>query len=477
YFFFIEAIGQFIHKDRLGVFILQIFFTWASLILIVKLSGLFLNAKKTIAVVLIFLFTHTSILWGGNTLEEYMLPLNLLVLYTSVRFFRYKKLSEDEMPDHIPYIAGLAFGIMLFAKVTVAAPIAGICLGTAISLLSFKKIRGFFFYCLYFAFGALTAIIPIILFFYYNGCLKDMLYCVFEFAYLRGTDFSDPFTIKWEIKLSACFLGFLTGILHIPGMTEFIVRAKIIFSDKGASKTEAKETSEVSDDVTLEKSASSVPALEGIESEKKKQPKSIPLEYCLMLILSSLITYVLLHLGNPWIYYFMTTEPIMLFSLILLLYMYDPLVVFSGVREALCLICMGVYFFNFGMSSIDTIQAPLYERGNSYYQEYYDDARALGMLIPPNERNSVFSLDTDMTFFEATQIMPCYKYQINLQFFIDLNPKILDEIKEYFNTTPPKWMIISNKLDQYIPELYDVIMAKYHIISENSAGCLYMLDQ
>ena len=205
--------------------------------------------------------------------------------------------------------------------------------------------------------------------------------------------------------------------------------------------------------------------------------RQIPIELCLILIFMSLFTYILLHLGNPWIYYFMTTEPILVLSCVLLFSIYDPLVLFSSFRQAVCLVILGIYIFGFGMSSLDTIQTFLYDRDNYWYEKYYQDAQDIALLIPEVERDSVFSLDIDMTFFEATRIMPCNRYQINLQFFIALNPGIETELMEFFEKTPPKWMVISETLDQYLPQFWEVIMSKYHCLYFNEAGCLYILNE
>ncbi|MCR5108888.1 MAG: hypothetical protein K6B28_12080 [Lachnospiraceae bacterium] len=500
YFFFIEALGQFIHKDRLGVFIIQVIFMWVDLILVVKICRIFLNRAKTAAVLVIFLFTHASILWGGNTLEEYMQPLNFLVVYVTLKFLHERKLSEDDIPFHVPFISGIASGVMIFSKITVAAPIAGICIGVGISLLIYKRYKTLLYYVIYFILGLLTAIVPILAFFYFNGFLSYMLYCVFEFAFLRGTDFAEPFNIKWELKLAGCFLGFLTGIFHLPGIERLpkkiynsrlllmarsgLTSVKNVISVRirtlpGAGSDEADKDLIVPDKNETVGEEADILSGSDISKQKIKDPKkpSLPIELCLILIFSSLIAYTLLHLGDPFIYYFMTAEPVMLMALVLILYLYDPLILFSGKREAICLIIMGIYIFYFGMFSMDTIQTPIYDRGNEYYGNYYNDAQDLALLIPEYERDSVYSFDIDMTFFEATRIMPCYKYQINLQFFIALNPDILTEIQEYLNDTPPKWLIISDTLDQYIPEIYDTVMVKYHLISQNSAGCLYRLDE
>ena len=472
YFFFVQALGQLLHRDRLGVYLIQIPFLWASLILIRKLCRLYLSKGKTIAVLFIFLATHISILWGGNTLEEYMLPVNLLVVYLTIRYLKDHTLKEHSIPPYLPLVTGLCFGIILFAKITVAAPIMGICAAIGLSLLAYRKYKELFLFILYFILGVFIAAVPVFLYYAYHDCLLTMLYCVFEFAYLRSVDFSDPFTIKWELKLAACFFGFFVAIFHFPLSKSMLAPRKTISDHPVESEGEALVASE-EPEYSLRYGFLRAGQWLKKKNTDQKHP-TIPIEICLILLFMSLITYILLHLGNPWIYYFMTTEPILILALIMFLYVYQPLILFSSVREALCLAALAVYIFYFGYCTMDTVQIFLYDHTNPYYEEYYQNAKNIALLIPESERDSVFSFDIDMTFFEATQIMPCYKYQINLQFFIALNPAIRDEIMEYFDKTPPKWMIISETLDQYLPEMYDMMMEKYRCLYYNSAGCLYV---
>ena len=91
-----------------------------------------------------------------------------------------------------------------------------------------------------------------------------------------------------------------------------------------------------------------------------------------------------------------------------------------------------------------------------------------------NERNSVFSFDIDMKWYEATGILPCNPYQVNLQYFISLDPSIDTELKQYFKQTPPKWMLVSHNLPNFLPEFNDTIEADYECIYDNSVGMLYL---
>lgn len=420
YFFFIQALGQLLHKDRTGAFLIQIPFLFFSLVLINLLARLYLSKKKSAAILLLFLFAHISTLWGGNTLEEFCLPLNLLCLYLTAKHLKKDGHPIWTLPKHTAAIIGACFGIILFSKITVAAPILGITCAIIFLFIVNRKYRELFSFLLFFLLGVLAAVLPIFLYFGYHGAIGEMLYCVFRFAFKRSVDFSESFNIIWEIKLSGCIFGFLFACLHRNALSD---AARMI------------------------------------------------------LIGMSAATYLLLHLGNPFIYYFTTAYPSLLFSLILLLSVYDPLIFFHSVRQGCCLSLLGIYLFYYISCSIDTVHILIYDRDNPYYEEYYAEAANLATLIPEWERDSVFCFSTDMTWFEANQIMPCYKYQVNLQFFIALDPQIELNIISYLENTPPKWLIVGSSFENDIPSLFVLVDQKYECISSNSTGNLYLLKE
>ncbi len=420
YFFFIEALGQLLHKDRPGVFLIQVLFLFFSLVLIGKLAGLYLSKKRAAVVLLVFLLAHISTLWGGNTLEEFCLPLNLLCLYLVVKHLKKDGLLIWRLPKHTAMIIGACLGIITFSKITAAAPVLGItCAIFFLSIIN-KQYKDFLSFLLFFLLGILIAILPIFLYFGYHGAIGEMLYCVFAFAFRRSVDFSEGFNIIWEIKLSGCIFAFLFACLHRNSLSDALR---------------------------------------------------------ILLIGMSAATYLLLHLGNPFIYYFTTAYPSLLFAFILFLSVYDPLLIFKDIRQGCCLFALGCYLFYYASCSMDTIHILLYERDNPYYEEYYKEAANLATLIPEWERDSVFCFSTDMTWFEANQIMPCYKYQVNLQFFIALDPQIELNIISYLNSTPPKWLIVGSSFQDDIPSLFALVDQNYECVSSNSTGNLYLLKE
>lgn len=435
YFFFIEALAQLIHTDRLGIFIIEIPFLYVSLFLIYEICRMFVSKLKTLTAMIITLFLHIATLWGGNTLEEYMLPFTLLALYLTLKFgIKVKDASGvasgdksvdysvdfSELPWYVPLITGISFGIMLFSKVTVGAPIAGIVITVCITCLISKKYKEILKYLGLSLLGVIIAVAPILIYFLYNGALSQMLYCVFTFAMKRSVDYSETFNYDWEFKTFGCYFAFFFAILH---------------------------------------------------------PKQIKRPLWILLLSMSVITYVLLHLGVPFIYYFTTVFPVFILAFILFLDVYDPLILFKNVKQFVCLAILAVILYYYAHVSIDTITTAAHRSESTWYEDDYNEARDLAKLIPTWEKDQVFSFSIDMIWFEANQMLPCYKYPINLQFFIDLDPRIETDIADYLNNTPPKWLVIGDNFSGEIPSLFEIVDSKYECICTNNSGNLYMLKE
>ncbi|MCR5421771.1 MAG: hypothetical protein K6E98_12300 [Lachnospiraceae bacterium] len=99
----------------------------------------------------------------------------------------------------------------------------------------------------------------------------------------------------------------------------------------------------------------------------------------------------------------------------------------------------------------------------------------MGALIPYCDRNSVFSYDIDMQWYEINNMIPCNKYMINLQYFITLNPSIEGELFDFMENTPPKWIITSNTLSDYLPQIDSIVKNNYECLYSNSTGIVYLI--
>lgn len=486
YFFFVEAIGQFIIKGRSGAFVIQVFANFFALVLIMKIARLFISRKKTIFVMIVFLLGHIATLWGGNTLEEYALPLSLLCLYKLCK--DYKLNNTFYVSNLTAFFFGLSIGIITFAKVTVSAPICAMVFATGVIYLINKQFKPLLYFILYVILGFLAGILPIFVYFGIQGNLSDMIYSVFIFAFKRGVDSDQYGDLTWELKISGCYFAAIFALCQLMPTKEFIkssIKKIYEFVNNLASKNGNNAILSDDNDVVISVDSATVIStdsdLVNVKTElnffKSNISAERPIALIFVLLCMAILTSFTLHLGDPFIYYFTTSYPALLFALILMLYMFNPLTLFECWRLDLPLACFVVfcvsYFASYSAGTIDTV---LFDRDNTYYQEYVSAAFEMGSFIPQADRDKVFSFNMDMQWFEINDILPCNRYQVNLQYFCSLDPRIRESLLDWLDTTPPKWLVIGGDLKSYIPEIYDSVSVKYTEVYTNSYGALYLLN-
>ena len=83
--FFINALGQLISPGRAGLFLLQTVSLSCAFVLIYKISRLFSSVKKSAAIALLIGLFMTALGVGGNQVEEWELPWQLLSVYLDLR--------------------------------------------------------------------------------------------------------------------------------------------------------------------------------------------------------------------------------------------------------------------------------------------------------------------------------------------------------------------------------------------------------
>ena len=439
YFFFIEALGQLIVKGRTGAFVMQVLALFATLIIMIKTCRLFLSCKKTAVIVSFFLFFHASTLWGGNTLEEFMLPLNLLAIYLTVKDIK----GNARIRPLTAMITGGCFGVILFAKVTVGAPIIGLVIAIIVYFIRSKRIFELISYLIYAFFGVLVAITPVFIYFYCHKTLTDMLYAVFVFAFKRSLE-GDKYDIHNELKISGCYFAMIFALCQVD-YKRVVLKLRGLLSRKSDDK--ANNISETTREFVL----SAIFAM-------------------------GFITAITLHFGDPFIYYFTTAYPIFMLTMIVMFVLYDPLTLLKSWRLDIPVVAFLVFLCYFASHTSNQINTVLFDRGNTYYQTYVDKANEMASLIPECDKDSVYSINMDMQWFECNNILPCYSYTINLQFFVALDNQIEQNIIERLKTDPPKWIVIGGDLSSYLPNINDVVMPMYSEVYENEYGALYLLD-
>ena len=420
YFFFIEALGQLLAKSRLGAFIIQVPFAFASLVLVYEISLLFISKKKSLFVCAVYLWGNITTLWGGNTLEEFILPLSLACLYIVLRKIVNENMSLNELPLTYMTVLGAAVGICLFSKISCGAPVLGIIAAVIFSDLTDKNIKHLLVNLLYLAFGLALSALPVIIYFGANSALNEMFFCVFKLGFSRSTNYYESFNITWELKLSGAVLAFMFAIL---------ARARI---NRNIS---------------------------------------------IILMAMSAATWLLLHLGTPYFYYFTTVYPCLILAIALFLKIYNPIILFEDACQVVTICLFAIFLFYYVPTGLDSINTASADRSFYSAEQFQQDAEDMGSLIPSYERDSVFSFMLDMQWFEANQITPCCRYVVNVPFFIELYPQAQTDILDMLDNNPPKWIVIGNDFVESLPEISQVVLDRYTCIYENSSGHLFLFDE
>ncbi len=464
YFFFIQALGQLIRKGHTGLFILEILSLFASLILIYNIGTMYISKKKTLGVIVFFLLAYISMLWGGNCLEEFCLPLNLLVIWLNLKCFTFD--GHNNGLYLTSFITGICFTLMTFSKITAGSPLIGLVAGVFILLLIHKEFRQLGYYILYLTMGAMIAFLPLLIYYGYHNSILKMLYCTFIFGFNRSRDLSHAVSADLEVKLSGVSFSIVFTLLHMFKGNCSTGVSHTDTPDCEPDKISVQSTTEISDG-----------AGKGSNKERNTSDTRLPHNISILLLPMSVVTYLALHLGDSFIYYFITGMPCMLLSLIFFLKLYDPLILFKNFRQSLCWLFIFIFVFHYTGESIGTVKLFLNRSDEEFQSNYYRNSKNMGLLIPENDRDSVFSFDIDMQWYEINDILPCNKYMVNLQYFIALEPSIEQELFDFMENTPPKWMICSNTLPDYLPQMDEIVRRKYDCIYSTDVGLVYLLRE
>lgn len=419
-FFFWEALGQRFFRDRMGIFFLQCICILGTTSFLYKICRLYkLEWKKIIFVFIIFYFIFATTLWGGNSVEEYCLPLNLACIYGGLKFLK----RLDDTID-VAFFFGFTFGICFFSKMTVCAPMAAITIVVLARLIEEKRIKDIFKCIVLFILGIVVVAVPVFVYFIANNALDDMLLCAFDVAFARGTDFYEGFSVKWELYLTSCY----AGILY------FIFKVK----EKGEDKW--------------------------------------------ILLSLTLVTYAALHLGTPFDYYFTTTLPLVSYICIL---MGDDIKKIYNNTEDLKKLQKIIRCVVISLIGIFVICGAYFERTRNKIEEnyniavnesemqFYNDCIEIYELIPEDEREDLFCIESGMIFYEVNQILPKSKYPVNMPYFCELYPPAEDWIIDILDNHTPKWLVAEDIDEVDNDNIKDAVYRHYEKIYNNSMDELW----
>ncbi len=478
-FFFWEALGQFIHRDRLGVFILQCITEVSAAYFLNKICRLYkITFLQQTFVFFSVYFVYATTLWGGNCVEEYCLPLNLACIYLGIKFLRSKRKHMDPA-----LFFGIVFGICVFSKITVAAPMCAVVLVIIGCLIKDRNYLGLIKCIGLFIAGIVIVALPVIVYYASRGALDDMYLCAFQVAFKRGTDYYETFSMKWELYLTACYVGIVYWFFRFFGKKRDCVEKWLLLS-------------------------------------------------------LTVIIFVAMHLGTPFDYYFTTTLPLVAYIAILhfadvnslkkdILNVYDDKARFDSEREiepiaqvdviaeneededsdekktekdekkkqeeelkkakneALKVFKRKMIWFHVAFAGIFIIFGAYMEKTRDkvksnweiYHEEseykYYEACKNTYEMIPEDERDDLYCIESGMIFYEVNQILPMGRYPVNMPYFCELYPPAEGEILDTLYNHTPKWLVADRMDEVDNDRIKEAVYQKYEMVDENSMQQLW----
>ena len=418
--FLINALGQFIYDGRFGTFLVQILFMTGTVLGMYKTARLFIGRMKSVGAVFLSLIVMTATYERGNLTEEYCLTFIFPALYCACRYW---KKGEKRHPPIYSLIYGLSMGLLLWTRINNGATVLAITFYIYLTLLFNGEWKIFLRNLLFFMIGLLLISVPIIVYFWIQNSLQEMFYGTFTFlfSYAQAGILARP-AWKWDMALHniSPTIGFLLVSLIY---TRFVNRH-------------------------LGK----------------------------MLAFAILITTGSLLVGMNYPHYYMILTPLFLVALSMMLEIFNQKQTGrKNITIAHFFALLGIAFALY--QNFSPVKAYLirmyYDKTKPIYIGSVKDYLELAAMIPAEDRDSVWGYNINPAWYYVADILPCYKYFINQEQQLLIDPQIKQEIAEMLSDHPPKWIAKNSSDEVSFIELRDLLEQNYELVSDLSLIRLY----
>lgn len=217
--FFINAVGFWLCHSNVGIFIIQVVCLTITTYFTLSFYGRYFSDKQSFTYTLASLAFLSICTEGGNSLEEYILPLLMPAFFYMYEWTQRWTNHQDISHHHrYAFLYGLVLAFSFLTRLTNAL---GICLGAliiAIVLVQHRKYKKLLKNILFFFAGFVVLALPFIGYFYSKGALYEMLY---------GTI---TYNIGYTVHSSAGFDSILDVIYFLPAYSSciFLIIVSII---------------------------------------------------------------------------------------------------------------------------------------------------------------------------------------------------------------------------------------------------------
>ena len=387
-FFFWQALGQSIFTGRGGLFVLEAVCIVAAAFLIRAICRLYgLGSRKTVLTMAVFYFMYAAVIWDGNTVEEFVLPLNLACIYLGLKYLKGRSLVYP-----VALVSGLTFGVCLFSKLTACAPMCAVALVIFISLLRKREFALIVRSALLFLLPVILVGGPILIYYHSVGALDDMLLWCFRMAYTRGLDDTYLTSASVEILLWIQMLS--------PGLFGLVW----FFMTRG----------------------------------EERQDRGL-------ILALSLICVPAILLGSHLPYYLITLLPLMVVTTAAFLSsvgtVWDAPVdrgrLISVLVMTFGLILVCITYLDRNITNADNDMKSFI---NATGVQLYGASKELVKTIPPEERGDVICMDYGQRFFEINRMLPANRDVLNAMYFSEVIPSLREDMLEEIREGRHKWI-------------------------------------
>lgn len=228
--YFINAFGYWLTGDKLGLFIIEICIYAYFFYLLYAFYRRSCSRKMTVLLFCLTVFHLSQLVAGGNTIEQYILPL-LMLAYMYIWEWSAHANSKDFV-YHSPAYAFL-YGVILSASLLTRLTNAiGVCLAFGLILcylLKKKEWRGVGYNFLTFLLGFYVLTIPFYAYFYAHDGLYEWFYAtiLFNMDYLGQSSITEWSVYELVSKLLA-YIG-TYGLVVISALLCLIDRKQVWF--------------------------------------------------------------------------------------------------------------------------------------------------------------------------------------------------------------------------------------------------------
>ena len=419
--FFIDAVGMSIGKN--GIMLIQILFMITTFYGVFKIARLFTNTYISLGVTLVS-YVILIVTYGfGNYTEEYSL---LFIVYSSYLAIKYIRNCEKEEEHFLGYAVwyGFSFMCILLMRVTSAVAICCWILGIFVFLVIKRQWKNIVQNGLCFILGNILAFAPFGIYFFSKGCFYEFIYgtLIHNIMYAgQSTIFAEG--VVWKPLI----IAYLPVVLLVLSAILYI----ITFKKKGL--------------------------LLGI--------------ICILISCMSSILFVKI---NPYMHYYIIVMPyfVIAFGMYIDCVKQFP----KKIVYRFCYCCLGLIFVFSVIMSATRIQRQIFSTKVfiNYAKQYKNSCKELMDEIPKEEKNNFLVLGSGALsqWYLLSDIQPTYKYCMEQGWMSSCSEKIKEEILEYLNDKPAKWIVTDadydteEMLDYYTPEYRQIITEKYELIKK-----------